>query len=73
MCEFAYTGVPSRMSAIGTEIVGTLTAKELAHVGAPAQALIAGTALRGARHADAIADLHAAHSGPTASTTPTPP
>jgi hypothetical protein len=31
---------------------------------APAQALIAGAALRGAGYADAIADLHAAHLGP---------
>ena len=46
------------------EIVGALTAEELAHVGAAAQALIAGPALRGAGHADAIADLHAAHLGP---------
>ena len=46
------------------EIVRALTAEELAHVRAPAQALIAGAALRGAGHADAIADLHAAHLGP---------
>ena len=46
------------------EIVGTLTAEELAHVRASAQALIAGAALRCAGDADAIAHLHAAHLWP---------
>ena len=46
------------------EIVRPLAAEELAHVGAAAQALIAVAALRRARHADAVADLHAAHLRP---------
>ena len=45
------------------EIVSADCAQELAHVGAAAQAAIAGAALRRARHADAIADLHAPHFG----------
>ena len=43
----------------GDEIVGADGAQELTHVRAAAQAAIAGAAVRRARHADAIADLHA--------------
>ena len=46
------------------EIVGADRAQELAHVGAAAQTAIARAAVRRARHADAIADLHAPHLGP---------
>ena len=46
------------------EIVGADGAQELTHVGAAAQAAVAGAALRRTRHADAIADLHAPHLGP---------
>jgi hypothetical protein len=47
----------------GDEIGGTLTAEELAHVGAAAQALIAVAALRCPRYAHAIAHLHATDFG----------
>jgi hypothetical protein len=40
-----------------------IATEELTYVGAAAQTVITGAALRSARHADAIADLHAAHFG----------
>ena len=45
------------------EIGWQVATEQLTHVGAAAQAVIAGAALRRARHADAIADLHAPHFG----------
>ncbi len=45
------------------EIGRQVTTEQLTDVGASAQAVIAGAALRRARHADAIADLNAAHFG----------
>ena len=45
------------------QIVRALAAEELAHVAAAAQALVAGAALRRARHAHAVAHLHAPHLG----------
>ena len=46
------------------QVRGTDAAQELAHIAATAQALVAGAALRRARHADAIAHLHAPHFRP---------
>ena len=43
------------------EIASEVTAEQLAHVRASAQAVIARAALRGPRHADSIADLDSSH------------
>ena len=43
------------------EIASEVTAEQLAHVRASAQAVIARAALRGPRHADSIADLDSPH------------
>ena len=56
--------MPSREIGDRDEIVGADRAQELAHVRAAAQAAIARAAVRRARHADAVADLHAPHLRP---------